>query len=110
MRGKGLTVIRHKERFAEDASDVEWLTAAGAEGWIAFTRDKNIRYRVIELMALISAGVRAFVFTGGNVSGVELSETIVAALPLIERVVATTKPPFICRITASGGVDVIYPT
>lgn len=60
-------------------------------------------------MALISAGVRAFVFTGGNVSGVELAETIVEALPRIERVLAKTKPPFICRITAAGSVELIYP-
>ena len=82
---------------------------AGAEGWVAFTRDKNIRYREIERMALISAGVRAFVFTGGNVSGIELAETIVAALPRIAGVLRKAKPPFICRISASGAVEMIYP-
>ena len=60
-------------------------------------------------MALISAGVRTFVFTGGNVSGVELAETIVAALPRIQRVLTKYKPPFICRITTSGTVEIIYP-
>ena len=57
----------------------------------------------------MSADVRAFVFTGGNVSGPELAETILDSLHRVERVLSSHEPPFICRITASGDVEVIYP-
>lgn len=77
------------------------------EGWIVLTRDKNIRLREIERNALISAHVAAFVFTGGNASGAETTEAIIAALPKIERVLARNSPPFICRITASGNVEML---
>jgi hypothetical protein len=86
-------------------SDVEWLTVAGGEGWIVFTRDKNIRLRPIERHALISAKVAVFVFTGGNASGAETTEAIVIALPKVDRFVKVTARPFICRITASGQVE-----
>jgi hypothetical protein len=102
-----LTVVRHKERFQHDVGDVEWLTVAGREGWIVLTRDKNIRLREIERNALISAKVAAFVFTGGNASGIETTETIVAVLPKMDRFLARNLPPFICRITASGLVELL---
>jgi hypothetical protein len=98
-------VVRHKERFREDVGDVEWLTVAGEKEWIVLTRDKNIRLREIERNALLSANVAAFVFTGGNASGVEMTEAILAALPRIGRFLAKNRPPFICRITASGQVE-----
>lgn len=102
-----MTVIRHKERFRHDVSDVEWLTSAGREGWVVLTRDKNIRLREIERNALVSAKVAAFVFTGGNASGIETTEAIVAALPRMNKFLAQNRPPFICRITASGQVELL---
>lgn len=98
-------MVRHKERFRHDVNDVEWLTVAGREGWVVLTRDKNIRLREIERNALVSANVAAFVFTGGNASGIEMTEAIVAALPRIDKFLARNRPPFICRITASGQVE-----
>ena len=102
-----MTIVRHKDRFRHDVSDIEWLTVAGHEGWIVLTRDKNIRLREIERNALVSAKVAAFVFTGGNASAIEMTETIVAALPRMEKFLAKTRPPFICRITASGQVELL---
>jgi len=55
----------------------------------------------------VAAKVRAFVFTGGNMSGIEMAESIVAAVQRMLRIIATTPPPFIARITGSGAVDVI---
>jgi voltage-gated potassium channel Kch len=86
-------------------SDVEWLTVSGEEGWVVFTRDKNIRLRSIERDALISARVAVFVFTGGNASGVETTEAILVALPKVDRFLKSNAPPFICRITATGQVE-----
>jgi len=74
---------------------------------VVLTKDKLIRKRPIEREALVAADVRAFVFTGGNMSGVEMAESIVAAIPRMLRLIAAAKPPFIARITGSGAVDVI---
>jgi hypothetical protein len=93
--------------FAQDTPDEEWLTRAGHEGWIVLTKDKLIRKRPIERGALVAANVRAFVFTGGNMSGVEMSESIVAAIPRMLRIIDSTAAPFIARITGAGDVEVI---
>lgn len=74
---------------------------------MVLTKDKLIRKRPIQRGALIAASVRAFVFTGGRVSGVEMAESIVGAIPHMLTIIATTPPPFIARITASGVVDVL---
>jgi predicted nuclease of predicted toxin-antitoxin system len=104
----GGRAVTHDSLFpAEDTLDEEWLRRAGSEGWVVLTKDKLIRKRPLERAALIAARVRAFVFTGGNVSGVEMAESIIAAMPRILRIIATTPPPFIARITASGAVHVI---
>ena len=79
LTAAGVAAITHDELFAEDTPDEEWLTRAGREGWIVLTKDKLIRKRRLERDALIAANVRAFVFTGGNMSGVEMAESIVGA-------------------------------
>ncbi|HEX7154395.1 MAG TPA: hypothetical protein VF618_23115 [Thermoanaerobaculia bacterium] len=103
----GVAAITHDSVFAQDTPDEEWLTRAGHEGWIVLTKDKLIRKRPIEREALVAAHVRAFVFTGGNMSGIEMAESIAAAIPRMLKVIAATEPPFIARITGSGAVDVI---
>jgi hypothetical protein len=40
-------------------------------------------------------------------SGVEMAESIVAAIPRMLKIIAATHAPFIARITGSGVVDVI---
>ncbi len=103
----GVNAIQHDDVFPQDTPDEEWLTRAGAEGWIVLTKDKMIRKRIIERQALVRAKVRAFVFTGGNISGVETAELIVAALPRMERIINANRAPFIARITGSGDVALI---
>ncbi len=51
--------------------------------------------------------MRTFVFTGDNVSGVEMAELIIEALPRMRRLLASTPGPFIARITAAGHLAII---
>jgi hypothetical protein len=104
----GVDAITHDSIFSEqDTPDEVWLTRAGNEGWVVLTKDKLIRKRPIERRALLAAGVRAFVFSGGNLSGVEMAESIVRALSRILKIISNTPPPFIARITGSGDVALI---
>ena len=61
LREAGATVERHTEHFARGVADDVWLAEAGKNGWIVLTRDKRIRYRQLERLALQAAKVRAFV-------------------------------------------------
>lgn len=88
--------------FPRGTLDSVWLTEAGKKGWVVLTRDKRIRYRMLERMALESARVRAFVFTGGNVTGRETGEILVRALPKIERIARSDPGPFIYHLGRAG--------
>lgn len=52
LRAAGLTVVRHSDLFPQDASDEQWLERVGADGWIAVTHDRRIRYKPNELKAV----------------------------------------------------------
>jgi predicted nuclease of predicted toxin-antitoxin system len=103
----GLSAIAHDSIFDEDTPDEDWLARAGREEWVVLTKDQWIRRRPIERRALRRARVRAFVFTGGNVSGIEMAEIILEALPRIRRLLKTTPAPFLARISASGDVVLV---
>jgi hypothetical protein len=60
----GVKVERLTHHLPRGTRDEEWLSLAGRKGWVVLTRDKRIRYRRLERLALESARVRAFVFTG----------------------------------------------
>jgi predicted nuclease of predicted toxin-antitoxin system len=107
LRQAGVDVQIHDDPFRQDATDVEWLREVGRHGWIVLTKDKGIRHRSHERVALLQAGVRAFVLVAGNLSGQEMAEVFVKALPAIRRFVAQHNPPFIAKVTRSGAVSML---
>jgi len=98
LRNAGVDVRRLTQKFERGTDDQVWLQHAGAKGWIVLTRDKRIRYRQLELGALQAARVRAFVFTGGNVTMQETANILTRALPKIGRICAAQPGPFIYHI------------
>jgi hypothetical protein len=102
LREAGAAVERLTEHFAKGTADEVWLTEAGRNAWVVLTRDKRTRYRYLERLALKTARVRAFVFTGGNVTGSETGAILAGALSRIERICRTDPGPFIYHIGRSG--------
>lgn len=98
LREAGAVVERHADHFNKGTPDETWLAHAGTNGWIVLTRDKRIRYRQLERLALTAAQVRAFVFTGGNVTVKDTAAILVKALPRIWKICATQAGPFIYHI------------
>lgn len=107
LKDAGVDAIVHDDVFAQNALDEDWLLAVGARGWVVITKDKLIRKRPLEREALLKAGVRAFVFIGGNMSGIEMAETIVSAVAKMRRIIQKTPPPFVARIGSSGDISFI---
>jgi predicted nuclease of predicted toxin-antitoxin system len=86
-------------RVPEGVPDPTWLDRAGREGWIVFTKDTRIRYRMVELTALAGEGVRAFVLSGGNLSGREQADRFVRNMNRI-RQACRRQGPFIYAVQA----------
>jgi predicted nuclease of predicted toxin-antitoxin system len=99
--------VLHDELFAQDAHDEEWLAEVGKQGWVVLTKDRRIRHRRSERLALMDAGVRAFVLTAGNITGEEMAAAFVEALPRMLRVVKGEEPPFIATVSRSGLVRLL---
>ena len=102
LAAAGAVVERLTRHLPKGAADSTWLALAGAKGWVVLTRDKRIRYRRLERLALRAAAVRAFVFTGGNVTLSETARILAQALPAIASICAKEAGPFIYHVGLGG--------
>lgn len=102
LRDAGAVVEVHDDHFPQDATDVEWLTAAGKHNWVVLSKDKQIRRNPLERAAIASASVKAFFLTQQGISGPEMAAIFVQALPgMVSR--AVSQPgPFIYTISRAG--------
>jgi len=110
LRGLGLTVRTEVEVFGhvqEGVPDDVWLERAGAEGWVVFTKDGRIRYRVAEIAALAANRVKTFVLSGGNLSGPEQAQHYVRNINRIRRV-CRHPGPFVYAVHARG-IEQLWP-
>jgi len=107
LQGEGLRIELHDDHFAQGTPDAVWLPVVGKRGWIVLTKDTRIRYRPSEKQALLGAGVRAFAFTSANLSGAQMGDAIVKALPRIMTILASHRRAFVARITATSDVAVL---
>jgi predicted nuclease of predicted toxin-antitoxin system len=109
LRNAGFQVEVHDDRFSTDAKDQEWLTEAGRNGWVVLTKDKKIKYRMVELAAVVAAGAKVFTLTAGSVQGFEMADIFVKAMPKIKAYVEANTPPYIVRISKAGSLSTVYP-
>ena len=108
LRQAGEDVRIHDDLFPQNTKDSNWLPEVGQHGWVVLTKDKHIRYRAIEINALLTAKVRAFVLTaGGDLSGLEIGAIFIKALPVIKKLCAEVKPPFIAHVSRGSNVKLI---
>ncbi len=102
LREAGAQVERSTDHFHKGTKDEVWFAKAGQNGWVVLTRDKRIRYRRLEQLALQAAKVRAFVFTGGNVTSKDTGTILAGALDRMARIARADPGPFIYHIGQSG--------
>ena len=107
LRQAGVEVQIHDDHFRQETPDEEWLREVGQRSWIVLTKDTQIRYRAHERAALMQAGVRTFVLVAKNLSGREMADVLVKALPAIRRFVANHQPPFIAKVTRSSAASMV---
>jgi hypothetical protein len=107
LAAEGVRVELHNDHFAQGTPDAVWLSEVGRRGWVVLTKDVRIRYRPNEKQALLAAGVRAFVFASGNLSGQQMGDAIARALPRMLKLLATHRGGFVARITAASDVAIL---
>jgi predicted nuclease of predicted toxin-antitoxin system len=108
LRQAGVTLHIHDDHFSPDAKDEVWLAEAGQRGWVVLTKDHRIRYRHVERLALMKAGVAAFILTSGDLQGEEMAQIFVNALPRITRFLKNHTKPFIAKVAKDGSVSLLF--
>lgn len=103
MRAAGIPFVAHRELFANDMADVDWIAEVGRRGTV-LTRDQEIRRRPNELAAVRAARIHPFALTSGNLSAAEAAALCVAAWPAIQRAVLLHPVPTLFSITRGGEV------
>ena len=104
LRVEGMAVEVHDDHFPPDAPDEDWIALVGAKGWVAITKDRNVRYRAAELEAIRRHSARVIVIRMKNATGPDIAALLVKGRRRIARFAASTPPPFVAGIHGSGTV------
>lgn len=102
LRECGATIELHRDHFAADAEDSDWIAEVGLRGWIILTKDKWIRHRPLERAALVATHGRLFALTSGNLSGEDAARILARHLERMTRIAASERPPFLARVSATS--------
>lgn len=100
----GWSVVLHDEVFPQDAPDVEWLPAVAAQGLVILTRDKQIRRRPDELVAILESGARV-VFVGFEGSMRSYVSALLAGSHRLQQMFDAHDPPIAVKLHRDGAVD-----
>ena len=106
LRSAGMKVEVHDNHLPPDAPDEDWLALVGRMGWVALTKDKNIRYRTAELESIRRNAARIIVIRAKNATGSDIAELLVKGKRRIARFVAKTVAPFVAAIDGSSRIRV----
>ena len=83
--------------------------SVAGRGWIAVTRDRNIRYRTHEMNSIRDSAARVIVIRMKAATGEAIAEVRCRSMPRIARFVAATPAPFVVALTSNGALRQIWP-
>ena len=104
LRAERMKVEVHDDHLPLDAPDEEWIALVGRKGWVAVTKDKNVRYRAAELASIRRHSARVIVIRMKNATGSDLAELLVTGRRRIASFAAKTPAPFVAGIYGNGQV------
>lgn len=91
--------------FPFGTADAIWLHACGDRSWIALTRDKRIRRRVLEREAIRRSSAAVFALTAGEASAAETAEVVVRLLHKMANMAVSEPKPFLYTFGLSGRLN-----
>jgi len=110
LRAAGARVEVHADHFTPGERDEIWLAEVAGRGWIVLSKDLRIRYRGLALKAIERTLARVFVLKRSeDLTGPEMAEIFVQALPAIYRKARDPFPPFIAKVGKDGSVAHWWP-
>lgn len=105
LRDAGHRVEIHDDHLPVDAPDEDWIRFCSEKGWVAITKDKNIRYRTAELAAVVEYGARVVVVRAKNATGTEIADLLVKFHARLQNFANRTPAPFVAGIDRGGKIS-----
>lgn len=102
LRATGVNVEIHDDHFGKNTQDVDWIPEIGRRGWIILTKDARIGKNQMERLAVADAKVRMFVLVSQNLSGADMANIFVTAIPAMEKFIVQNLAPFIAKVDRNG--------
>lgn len=102
LRAAGAIVELHRDHFAHDTPDIEWIAFAAERGWVILTQDRNIQRRPHERAAVIAARARYFCVSGGTRRSEETAAMVADQFRWMDGLARAMDPPIVARVTKSG--------
>lgn len=103
LRQAGLALESHHDHFREGTPDEVWLEHIGSRGWIALSRNKEIRRNSFETDRLMQFGTRVFMLIGNPNPHLDfmrsLAENFVNTIHKVHRFLEKHDGPFIAKVS-----------
>lgn len=100
----GATVELCDDHFPPNCPDVVWLPDVSQRGWIILTKDDKIGRNPLEQISIAQSDAKVFIIATGNLTGKEMGQIFVLALPRIKKLTQSHRSPFIARVYEGGVV------
>lgn len=104
LRQSGATIEIHRDHFAPDALDTEWLPIVSKKGWVVLTKDARIGRNFQEIRAIASENASVFILWNGNLRSQETALLFSGIVSKLERFAVKNSPPFIAKIYKDGTI------
>jgi PIN like domain len=104
LREAGLSVEIHDDHFGKNAPDVDWIPEVGQRRWIVLTKDARIGKNRIERLAVADSNVRMFTLASQSLSGVDMADIFLNAIPAMKKFICENPAPFIAKVYQGGKV------
>lgn len=106
LRSAGVNVEIHDDHFGKNTQDVDWIIEIGKRGWVILTKDARIGKNKVERLAVADAGVRMFVLVSQNLSGADMANIFLKAIPEMDKFILKNIAPFIAKVDRDSKVKV----
>jgi hypothetical protein len=105
MRAGGLSVEVIEDHHSNPkTTDPEWLTTVGQKGWIALTRDQDIKRSPLTLEAIRASRAKMFCLTADNFDADTIAAFVCKHDPLLREVARSYRGPFVANLDRFGNV------
>jgi hypothetical protein len=104
IRNEGVRCEFLIDHFERGTPDAQWLPGIGDRGWILLSKDLAIKKNTIEYHALMNANIGAFFIRSREISGREIADCVVKAIPKMLEIIRTQRKPFLYKIYKDGSV------